>query len=480
MHHVVPFIVLFFAFTLAVGPAYGQDSLQTNAYAQGPGLVIPSDQSTHATLEGWAADRRLYVLDRHDGYGDLFYDRGVFRHITPLMDHEYDIDMVSYEFSLIQDRVWSQLGSGMRMGAISTSRQRWEIRTEVKNSVELADSHRLHLDIILERGAQAQRAFVEFSYDWEAFPHHYFGLRHTVTQYKPDFDISFFYQYGNDWDGMVRFEGTLLDIYNNFIFDVLGPDSRHGPYVTSYKKQPYLLQLSFASPAKYALRGELYSGWQPQGRLRVTSQDNAAMRYRDQEQAHYLGALVEYDFGAVTIGMVYQRDRSALDRQGLGADLPSDYWSKQRFERGGTYVIGSWGTLRGEAWFFLADYYDRQQGNNFSLSTLDGATNWSEYRKRYRARISYTPQPTGLYAAVEYSALSRRLNRQAARFFSTQWSRHSYLKGPSNYRSTFMLGYRFGSAEFVAGKNFDLDGDDRRGFWNKSFDSGFFRFAISW
>ena len=447
----------------------------------GANVVIPASGVTHATLEGWASRRRRQMLDQHHAYGDRFYDRGVFRHITPQTDREYAIDMATYRFSPVQDHAWSRIDTGMRLRMGSIVRAKWAMLAEIKHDAPLADDHSLRVDAVLQQDGRAQRAFLEFGYQWDVASRHHVGLRHTVTQYKPDFDASIFYRYAHEAFGSARLEMTVLDPYNNFVFDVLGVQEKDDPYEKSYSTQPYLAQLSVASPDRYALRGEVRVGWQPQGRLVVQSQSEPSVRYRDRTRAHYVGALLEYDFDPVTAGLVYQRDQSTLDRAGLREGVTSDYWTEQRMHRAGGFLVGSWGRLRGEAWAFVGDYYDRQRGTDFSLSTIDAPLHWTAPRQRYRVRLSYVPEPTGVYGAVEYLALKRDLDDAAADRMARQWTGNWYRLGPSNARTTFMLGYRFEKGAVVLGINYDLDGDLT--FKNRSpkrFDNGFFRFSLAW
>jgi len=464
-----------------VSAAHGQVTARHDTLTSGAGIVAPSPSSMHGTLRAWANDHRLQVLDRYNAFGDRFYDRGAFRRITPRMDREYAIDLISYGFTPVQDYQWARLRSGMRMRMGSIVRAKWDIRTEFKHNARLADRHSLQIDAVTRQAPPAQRSFVEVSYDWEVVSRHHIGVRHTFTQYKPGFDASVFYQYGNDWQGKARAELTVQNAYNNVIFNVLGTHPKDEPYTRSYRQQPVLAQVALASPARFPLRAELYAGWQPRSAAVMQAQKDSTMRYRDRMTLHYLGALAEYDLGPMTVGLMYQRDASALDRRGLRRGVTSDYRTEQRFGRSGGYLIGSWGPLRGEAWFFLEDYYDRQRGQDVQLSTLDGSVDWTEYRKHYRVRISHVPRPTGVYAALEYLALSRRLNGAAASQVASQWTRHWYTLGPSNYRTTAMLGYRFGRGAFTLGINYDLDGD--RTFKSpsaKRFDNGFFRFSLAW
>jgi len=476
------FLVLGSVFLVAAGPAWGQDSLEARPDRNaGASVVTPASRSTHATLEGWASRRRRQMLDQHHAYGDQFYDRGVFRHITPRTDREYAIDMVTYQFSPVQDYAWRRIDSGMRLRVGSIVRAKWAMLAEMKHDAALADDHSLRVDAVLQQGGRAQRAFLEFSYRWDLATRHAVGVRHTITQYKPDFDASIFYRYRAGRLGTARLEMTVLDPYNDLVFDVLGVHPKDDPYQKSYRTQPYLAQFSYASPHRYDLRGEVRVGWQPRGTLVAQSQTEPSRRYRDRTRAHYLGALLEYDFDVVTAGLIYQRDQTFLDRESLRPGITSDYWTRQRMHRGGGFLVGSWGQLRGEAWAFVGDYHDRQQGTDFSLSTINDPLDWTAPRRRYRVRLSYVPEPTGVYGAVEYLALKRDLDTAAANRLARQWTRNWYTLGPSNYRTTFMLGYRFGSGAVVLGINYDLDGDTTfKSRSPKRFDNGFFRFSLAW
>jgi hypothetical protein len=145
--------------------------------------------------------------------------------------------------------------------------------------------------------------------------------------------------------------------------------------------------------------------------------------------------------------------------------------------------LGTWGPLVGEAWFFLEDYYDRQEGDDFSLSTISRSMNYTEYRKNYRIRLAYLPSATGFYGSIEYLAMSRRLGPKPW-IMGNEWTNHWYSLAPSNYRVSNVVGYRFGTGAVEVGINYDLDGDEHYkaepDYEKKRFDNGFVRFVLSW
>lgn len=476
------FVVLWGLFSMVPEAGTAQDA-ERDSTVHAADVVLSTDERPRVTLSEWAAHRRTALLDQRHAYGGRTYDRGVFRHITPPMDREYALDMTNYQFSPLENATWRRMESGMRLRVGSIVRAKWAFLTEVKHTAPLGDDHTLRIDATLQQDGQAQRSLVELNYDWELASGHHAGLRHTFSQYKPDLDLSLFYQYGNRREGRARAELTVLDTYHDLIFQTLGVSEKDEDFVRSYSTNPYLGQLTIESPSRFPLHGELHLGWQPESELVVQSQDEEAYRYRDREASHYVGALLQYTAGPIGGGVLVQQDKSSLDRAGLRAAVSSDYETTQRFQRGGAFLIGEWRTLRGEAWFFLEDYYDRQQGEDFSLSTIGRSMNYTEYRKNYRFRVAYVPSDHGAYGSLEYLGMSRRLGPKPW-IMGNEWTNHWFSLAPSNYRLSGVIGYRFQHGAVALGMNFDLDGDKHYkadpDFDRKRFDNGFVRFTISW
>ena len=456
------------------GRAWGQPVAADSAEG-GIGAVTTAAEGPRVTLAGWAARHRRSVLDQSHSFGGVFYDRGVFRRITPGMDREDAIDRATYRYTPGQERVWGRYGSGLRLRAGSLTRTQWGITTEIKHAARLAEGHALRIDAVLQENFQAQRALLEIDYAWTLAPRHRVGARHTFGRYKADLDASVFYRFGTSRTGWARVELTALDLYHDLLYDVLGVWRGREEYTRNYTQHPVLAQLALATPASVPLRGELRMGWQRPGVKVVQSQVDASVRYRDRQAVHYLGALASYDLGPATVGLVYQRDQSSLDRLGLGAGMTSDYRTEQRFERGGAFVMGAWGPLRGSAWLFRGRYADRQNGTDFSRSTIDQSLDWSETRTNLQLRAYYLPAGTGWFAGLEYVSLARRQNDPFG-VMKEQWATSWAGRGLSHYRGPVILGYRFGRGAVSLGINYDFDGD-RKG---DRFDNGFFRFVFTW
>ncbi|WP_397546910.1 hypothetical protein ABUL39_14275 [Rhodothermus marinus] len=53
------------------------------------------------TLLEWGAGLRRLILDRTHGYGGRYYEGGLFRTFTRQMDYEYELDLLTYRFTLL-------------------------------------------------------------------------------------------------------------------------------------------------------------------------------------------------------------------------------------------------------------------------------------------------------------------------------------------------------------------------------------------
>lgn len=457
--------------------------LASDSLVQSADALIPRGHTLHATLAGWANRHRRMAMDQRHAFGDLTYDRGVFRHITPNMDWEYGLDMNTYRFSPLETSAWTQVENGLRLRVGSVVRAEWAFVTEVKQVISLAPDHTLRFDATLQQDGAAQRSLIEFTYNWNVSGVHHAGVRHTISEYKPDLDASFYYQYGTSQTGRIRAEMTVLDTYHDFIFQTLGVADKQEDFVRSYSQQPYMGQITVETPRRFPLRAEVYAAWQPKSELIVQSNMDPAHRYRDQEAFHYVGALLEYRAGPVTGGLLFQRDKSSLDRLGLRSGVTSDYDTAQRLQRGGAFLMGTWGPFVGEAWFFLEHYYDRQEGTDFELSTISRSMDYGDRRKDARVRVSYRPPSTGWYGSLGYLSLERDLG-EGSSIMGNEWRNHWPVLNPFNNRLVGTVGYRFDQGAVELGMNFDLDGDitykDDPGTSKTRFDNGFIRFVTSW
>jgi hypothetical protein len=453
-------------------------------------LVAPSE--THAqidtpslferayTLEGWAQQERLFVLDQRHALENRLYDRGMFRHITPKMDREYSLDMLLYQFTVEELSRWSEAENSIHVRLGSIGRDLFAFYSHLHSRVRLAEHHDLEINAVIQQDGRADRAFLEVGYSWQVADRHAIGVEHTLSEYKPDLDLSARYEFQDRRFGRASAYLTIQDVYNNFIYNQLGitPDRRQ--IIRSFSDLPYFFSLSLDSPDRYALRGELAAGIQPLNRIDYWSQTDEAYRYFDEERLRYLGALVEYRHRLLTTGMFYKHDRSWVRRKGTGSEMTSDYTSVQEFNRLGAYIAARIWKFHGTARAFTGSYTDQQQGANYSESLIPMAVDYDEGQRGLQVRVLYESR-RGPFGGLEYVAFQRSYDDNIS-ILARNWTKQWWVLGPSNYRLVGLIGYRFSQGRILAGIGYDLDGDPvaHEDLGLRRFDNGFGRLVLTW
>jgi hypothetical protein len=421
------------------------------------------------------------VLDRKQSYGDRTFDRGVFRHVTPDMDREYWLDKMVYQYSPFEHARWMQAGGGIRFRTGSIERDIFAIKTTVRSTIPLDDDKKNYFSIegVLQEDVQAKRSWLEMSYAHRLSPSHALGVRHTFSANKADLDLTSFYRYSSRKWGQAEASLTVQNLYNDFIYQYLGIDAEVLDVLRTYDRNPYLMEIHYSSPRRFSLGGELIVGWQPESRATFASQTTPSFQYREEEKVHYLGAILEYRYDAVAVGLFLKRDASRLQRISEGDSLSTNYQSRQTQQRIGAFVKGSWGNFHGELYAFTGSYTDRQTGSAFETSILERPLDFDTEQSGLHSRLLYEPDGWP-YLGIEYFAFRRDLGPNP-RALVNGWTYRYWDLGPSNYRAVGLLGYRFSRGSVAMGIGYDLDGDpiptERP---PRRFDNGFFRFTLTW
>ena len=362
-----------------------------------------------ARLVGWRERLHIALRDQRHAYGGFFFDRGRLRRLVPGMDHEYDLDLMTFAYTLQEDAAWYQAPYGFRtyMGSISTSR--FATQNHFRANVPIRGRHTVRLSGMQQEDVQAQRFFVEFGYDYRLGKRHRLGFTETIAAYKPDLDFSLFYQHGDVREGLARAEVFFLDIANNFIFDGLNVDPVLEDTTRSYRRKPRLFSLYLVSPPVGRFRAEAVAGLQPWARARIASQAAPDSSFRFHDAAGYAGGLMEYAFSAVTLGLAYRQTRTSVARRpDPGSVLTSDYTTTQRAREATLYVLADVWRLRGDLWLGREVYTDRQQGTDFSQASIAAPLDFEERRRTIYLRLRYVPAGAGLLVGLGYLHLGRR------------------------------------------------------------------------
>jgi hypothetical protein len=416
------------------------------------------------------------------------YDRGVFRYLTPDMDREYALDMWAYQFTGHAAYRWHRTASGLRAYAGSIERTTGAIASTIKQAIPINERHTFDVRGVLQQDGTGRRALLNVGYAWQVADGHTVGARHTFAEYKADLDATLYYRYQHPRYGRVRAGVTFLDLYNDFLYTTLGVPAEDELLKREYGRKPFLLSVSVTTPARYRLRGELHASVQPLSEMRLTALNTPTFRFQQDEQLYFMAGMLEYRFPYVTVGAFYRRDRHRTRRVGMsatdGETVRSDYTATQTTGTAGAYVLADWWKLQVEAWGMLTSYRDRQTGDAFALSTVDGPIDYREPRRSAKLRVLYEPlRPgPGPRIGLEYLALQRPDLQDSARM-TRQWTGEFITLGSSNYRLALLLGYNFGSGSVTLGVGFDTDNDDLPPGIPDSpgrFDNGFGRLAIDW
>lgn len=432
-----------------------------------------------ASLVGWRDQVRTGALDRKHAYGGLFFDRGAFRRLTPTMDHEYDLDLLTYGFTAADDRRWYGSAHAVRTYMGSIHKSRFATTTRTRHRVGLSEHGDALFSAMQQEDLAAQRFFVELGYEHALAGDHRIGLRQTLAAYKPDLDLTLFYAYDSPPIGELQVEAVFLDVANNLIFDRLGVDPVLEDTVRSYRHRPFLLDVYWRSPLVHRFRAELSAGIQPAIRARVRSQGAAEIDFAWRERLHYLAMLLEYQHPRASGGLQVRHTYSAIDRRSAAASPNStDYGSMQSSRSATLYLLAPIWKLRASAWLTAELYDDRQEGSGFDEASIPSEMDYFERRLTLQARLYYVPE-RGIRAGAEYLVDGRRFYRDADLM-------NSYLKflpWSPNGRLAVHVGYQFSRrAHVLVGAAYDLGGDpfygDDRGLVR--YDGGFGRAVVMW
>jgi hypothetical protein len=421
-----------------------------------------------ATLEGWERSARVSLRDRLHAHGGLFFDRGLFRQLTPGMDHEYELDLATIGWTPREDARWLAAPVGFRMQAGSISRGRFAHRVDVRVGAELGAGTRVWLDAVQEEDVQAARLFSEVGASLRRGGHEV-GLAQTFGHYKPDLDLTLFYA-RHASVGRLILRAEVLDVANDFIFETLGTDASLEQLVRSYERVPLGMSFAYATSVQAPTRFELFGGVQPTATARVEAAGEPAFGFAD--GVAYGAALVERRVGAgYRVGMTARVQHSRIRRTEASGQ---GYRSAQHLAEAGVTVAAAWPRLVVDAEGSLGLYSDVQRDSDFSSSTVNGAFAYRERRLMARVRAD-VPLRSWLSVSAVYLAQGRTsadpLPYQGFLPF-TPWSPNGRLSG------ALLLSHA--RAQFALGGSLDLGGDPFYG--NRPptrYDGGYVRLSVT-
>ncbi|TYP94963.1 hypothetical protein LX73_0257 [Fodinibius salinus] len=467
-----------------------------------PTEIVAQDSTSHATLQGWEQRTLNFMLDRSHNFGGTNFNRGLFRYNINLMSPEHEIDLLTYRYTLIDDYKWMATDQGYRSTFGSLNATNFAVENKVKTTYHINDKNTLLISGTHEENLRASRFLFRLGYEHQLATNHYVGIEPTLSNDKSDLDLTAYYRYGNPGKGMIYVGITKLDLAANIV-QGLADDSENKYNKTydetfQYKTSPGLINVRLESPQWHNFRAELRAGYQTYSRKRVNPSADT-LDYFDEEWAHFVGALLEYNHPLGVVGVTYQRRFSKLRRQPApNSDFTNDFTNRQFSDSGGFFITGTVDKLHLEHWMWLERNVDRLKGANVpqnlgpNYSPNNGRSfNFVEHRLKIKSELSYGSRIKGLQAGLAYHADYRHPQgekgpNRGVRNFDYR-SVYPTVRDRSD-RLTFTIGYRLNkNFLFEGGLSYDMDKDRQSGIgvprvtgeqtW---FDGGFGRLSLQW
>ncbi|WP_445664792.1 hypothetical protein [Fodinibius sp. AD559] len=457
------------------------------------------DSTSTATLLGWEQRIRNFMLDRSHNHGGTHFNRGLFREHLNEMSPEHNLDLITYRYTLFQDYDFEQAQNAYRMSTGSLNATDFAVENTIKSDLTINSKNQISINGYHAENIRANRFLFHLGYTRNLTGKHYLGVSHTLSQVKADLDATFFYRYGNFDDGMVEVSASILDWGSNIVQD-LAKDSRNKwnkryEVTHQYSNSPELFSVKYTSSQSNRFKVELMGGLQTYSRKRVEVHADTS-NYIDEEWAHYLGGLVEYDHPLFTVGLTYQRTFSKLKRKPtLNSNYDLNFSNWQITNQLGLYATGRIKSFVLEQWLGYGHDIDRLQGekvpgdlrrHRFERVPFD----YLENPISVKSRVFYDPAKAGLRTGLEFHAeCSRPQGEKASNGVRSFDFRRTYsIVRDYNARFTYSIGYRFSPHFYLlAGISYDIDKDQQSGRGTPKaigdttwFDGGFGRLSISW
>lgn len=414
------------------------------------------------TLARFADEVWLSLTDRDGSYFGRLAEQGTFQRFNPLMDAEYDLDVVTGLFSSSEDARWSAAAEGLRVAGASINHPfilnliDWIEVTPISSRVELIARYRR------EHTLSARRDYPWFGLEWRPGGSSAWSLGAGIGAhfFKASADVQVSLRRGWDWpEGRAAAQLRLaaLDAFNNTVFNLLGVEPGETPAHFSYRGFPAAARLDLEVERRM-WRGELRMGASRRTDVAVSFPASAEEPYSRIEQVRFAGLLAEARLAPrLILGAFWAAAAAATDRRYPAPDARDLSLRERTVWWGARAALRFGGDLALQAEVStLRRPEERTSGDGASLRHRD---------RLFLVQAWLGREPTaGWRWRAEY-ALADRVAGPLAPGMSA-----------ANHRQTVEWGYRFPTRfEVVAGLRWDLDR------WEAGiFDGGHLRFMASW
>ncbi len=439
------------------------------------------------TLEDWANETWLLLEDR-DAVGDGRLSRlGILQRFDDKIDAEYELDLVSSAFSLIDDYWWRTQDNGIRYLGGSINRRELYQRTDVKIAVPAADDWQIRVRLNNKNSPTVNRSLVRAEVR-KTWPSGVFGFAQgSLHEIKPSSDISI--GAGVTVPSVhAKAMVVVLDAFNG-VTEQLLRDSRFGPTTSiEYERHPIAFRVSADVQAGDRLRAEVHGAILLTARVRASARAQPDSGFTQTEGFRLLGALAEWSVKRhLTVGAFATHVRASLNRSALPLGLAQDDFRliEQTTRFGG--VVLARPTDRWVVQTWTARSFRPEQRSYASTGGSD--VDWEDRAWSGQASARYTSSRFLSTVAIDWDLrhvlrgnpnLSELMPDEQGRFVGIgQVPSFEYL-GRNQTRVRYEIGWQFDPGRRITlGFKIDLDADNYRG-PNSRFDGAHARFELTW
>jgi hypothetical protein len=252
------------------------------------------DSLGHATIQTWEEELWLSLLDRKDGFGGAFSERGTLKRFTDLIDSKYLLDLLSFRFTPMESYDWYRQGQGFRWRGGSATTLDLASAGEFKAEVPLGGPWNMGVRMDQTSGPRFDGSAVRlrFSRDVGETATAFAGLH--LDPHKSGGDVSF----GGQWNpgpAKLKAQVTVMDFLNNLLFVTLDAAVHpRGDTTVVYEQQPVALRTSGEVALSDRVRLEAYGTVVLPSSVVVHQRDDRAMGFTTDESVWYAGTMLEW------------------------------------------------------------------------------------------------------------------------------------------------------------------------------------------
>ncbi|UCG88329.1 MAG: hypothetical protein JSW71_07240 [Gemmatimonadota bacterium] len=436
-----------------------------------PALSAQSDSLTHATLQHWAEQSWLLLLDRHGSVGGRLSEDGVLQRFQDSQDDKYFLDRFSATFLPRENYDWYARDNGVRWFGGSINRRNLVTEGEFKTSVPLSQAWAIGVRFNKEDNPSAQRNAMRIGLKAQ-FPKLIGGFANLhLDPNKPGTDIEIGGTLGERTGANAVFSVSVLDAVNNVVYVTLDAASQAQIESTLvYDEQPIAFRTQVMVPFGRSLRVEAYGLYVTPSALRTFAETSETDGFIRRERIAYAGGLVEWKpFPTLFAGFYANTIWAESEQEKLAPTVPVDEYVLTEQ----TTQVGAFATWRITRRWLLDTY---------------GVRTWRPERRQWGdpglQPVDYLLRSWHVAGIVTYRSLSGFVT-DAGLAWNDAEEPYGGDQVPAtgslttrDWRVRYDIGWKFGDTfSFLIGGSIDYDGETDDG-W--SFGGGRGKFSLYW